>query len=197
MILLVMRYRKPVRFLSSQELDEAAREIVSAVHAPVAAAGGYAMRAYGSDRMTVDFDLVALRMPTGLPKLRPLTFGGYATRTTSGLPVDVIVRDDAFRGLYKDAVRTARTLPGVPVRVVSIGHLIAMKMVAGRAKDDLDLDFLLPRLTSREVAEARAVVVRHLGQYAGKEFDAKLEEARWKMSRDPEDRRRHRYRGKR
>lgn len=189
---------KRVRFLSSRELEDATREMAELSSVPMAIAGGYAMQIYGSDRYTTDLDLLALRAPADLPKLRDLSFGGFATKTSLGTPVDIIVRDDDFKKLYRDAVRTARPAPGLPLRVVSAGHLIAMKMAAGRAKDDLDLDFLLPRMTAKELADAREVVVRHLGgAFAGRKFDARLAEARWRYSRDPNERRRRRHVGKR
>jgi hypothetical protein len=190
------RSREPVRFLSTKELAEAARQIAENTTVPMAIAGGYAMQIYGSDRLTTDLDLVAARMPGKLPKLRPLTFGGYATRAPDGVPVDVIVRDDEFARLYRDALRVARRVRGAPIPVVPLGHLIAMKMLAARPKDDLDLDFILPRMTKSELAEARRTVVRHLGAYAGRELDDRIAEAVWRASRDPEDHRRRRYRGK-
>lgn len=141
------------------------------------------MQAYGSDRFTVDLDVVADSM-LPLPPGEPLTFGGHATHSSpSGLPVDVILRDDAMANLYDEALASAKRIPGIPIRVVRPEHLVAMKMEAGREKDDLDLGYLLLMLDEKDYTAARKVVVKHLGYYAGKELDARLAEAQWKRSR--------------
>jgi hypothetical protein len=186
------------RLLSTEALDDAAREIAKAARdegVPIAAGGGYAMQAYGSDRLTADLDVVALRSIRSLETKRRLAFGGSSSTTQAGVPVDVIVRDDVYARLYRAAVRAAKTIPGVPIRVVPAPYLVAMKMAASRPKDEIDSEFLLGRMSTREIAETRAVLRRYLGIYAAEELDGLVEEARWRRSRsggDARRRRRHR-----
>jgi hypothetical protein len=152
-----------------------------------AAAGGYAMQVYGSDRLTSDLDVVARRFPEGLRRGTALTFGGFATKAPDGTPVDVIVRADGHRALYASAVRAAVRLPGVPIAVVDRAHLAVIKMVAKRGKDLLDLQYLLGTLTPAEQAKGRALVEKYVGAYATDDWDAEVDEAAWraaKLSRD-------------
>ena len=56
--------------------------------------------------------------------------------------VDVFVREPMdFATLWTDAV--VKDLDGVPIRVASIRHLIALKRIAGRRKDLDDIEALL------------------------------------------------------
>ena len=172
------------RFLSSEELDRAAREIVDLARGQqIAAAGGYAMQMYGSDRLTIDLDVLALDPIPTLPELGPLIFdgacGGYQTCAPSGPPVDVIIRTGDFAALYEEALRTAWEHPGAPIRVVCPAYLVAMKMEAGRPKDDLDLMFLLTQASDEERQGIRRIVRRFLGPYGTKDLATRLAEADW------------------
>jgi hypothetical protein len=147
----------------------------------VALAGGYALQQYGSPRLTGDLDVVASGEIGGLPAERQLSFGGYASTTDSGVPVDVILRSDAFADLYEDALIRAEHKPNVG-RVVSLEHLFAMKMVAGRAKDMADLEWIATSGRLNRV-KARDIVLRFLGKFAAQEFDLLMEEIDWQASR--------------
>lgn len=173
------------RFLTSAELDMAAAEVAKiAARRTIAIAGGYAMHLYGSDRLTMDLDVIARAPLPSLQHGNPLSFGGYVTMTPYGFPVDVILRADDFRTLYEDAVRTARWMSNVPIRVVKPEHLAAMKMAAGRPKDDLDLIFLLGRMDPAARARTRRVVRRFLGPYGAKDLELRFAEADWIRARE-------------
>src|SRR5439155_17388344 len=117
---------------------------------PIALVGGFAMRYYGSPRLTDDVDVAAPRVPSFAIGL-PFPKGGVRYWTPKGLEVNVIVRDDASAALYADAVKQAkRTRWGF--RVVTPEHLAAMKLESSRAEPDVgDLKWLVrkPRLVNR------------------------------------------------
>ena len=100
-----------------------------------------------------------------------MSFGGIKTTAKSGAPVDYIVRDDAEADLYDAALDAAETVPGVPVPVVTIPYLGAIKLAAGRGKDVQDLEFLL-RAHPASFKAMRAVVAKYVGDYAVGDLDA-------------------------
>ena len=170
--------------LSSSEMLAGIREfseIAAKDGVDVALCGGAAMHAYGGDRLTSDIDFIASRGMPSLQVCSPLTFGGAACSTPSGIPVDVIVRDDEYADLYAEALAQARAIPGMPVKVVRAGYLVAMKLVAGREKDHLDLHYILTAAIDYKLA--RNIVKKHLGLYAAEELDGMREEARWMKGR--------------
>lgn len=150
------------------------------------------MQVYGSDRLTGDLDVAAARAIRGFPIERSLAFGGSAVTTRAGVPVDIIVRSDVYARLYRAAVRHAKVVRDVPIRVVTAPYLVAMKIAAGRSKDALDAELLLSRMTAKEIEETRLVLRRHLGVYAAEELDGFVEEARWMKRRGGDVRRRRR-----
>lgn len=178
-------FRPAPAMLSSAEMFAGVcefAEIAKADGVTVALCGGAAMHCYGGDRLTSDLDFVAREVPPSLPVESALTFGGAATRTPSGISVDVIVRDDEHEALYLEALGCAITVPGMPVRVVRAEHLAAMKMVAGRDKDQLDLGYLLTAAGFDRVA-ARKIVKKHLGADGVEEFESLCAEADWKAGK--------------
>jgi hypothetical protein len=140
------------------------------------------MQVYGSDRLTGDIDVIATGPISGLPAGRPLLFGGTSTFAPNGVPTDVIVRSDKATKVYRVALTQAKRTPGVPIPVVRPEHLAVMKMIAGRDKDMLDLNYLVMS-GEMDLTEARAVIEEHLGWFAANEFDNFVAEARWKASR--------------
>lgn len=178
--------KMPKRFLSSEELERGAREVVALARGErisVALLGGYAMALYGSDRLTADLDFAASAPLSGFRPEKALGFGGYSSRLPNGTPVDIILRDDEYRGLYEEAIERAECIEGLPV--VSVPYLMAMKMASGRGKDEVDLRWLMATYDEPEILdEARKVIRRHLGIYALKEFDAELSLARWERERE-------------
>jgi predicted HAD superfamily Cof-like phosphohydrolase len=184
---LVTGYKK-AKMASPDELVEAGIEVAAlAKKASVRAAliGGAALQMYGSTRLTVDLD-VAAEDKIGLPRGKVLSFGGEQTCVTleSGVvvPVDLVVRRDEFRTLYEDAIAYATRMPESPLLVARPEHLAAMKMVAGRPKDDLDFAFLVSSGVLDE-KKARRLIKRLLGAYAAIEFDRQVVEARWRAER--------------
>lgn len=174
------------KFLSLEVLDEAAREIALAASdegVRAALIGGYALQLYGSTRLTGDVDVAAAEPIRALPGGKALSFGGYQTEAPSGVPVDLVLRDDDYAPLYAEALERAVEVEGAPMPVATPEHLAAMKMVAGRARDQADLEWLVTSGVA-DVREARRVIKRHLGPYAAGEFDLFVEEARWRAARD-------------
>lgn len=178
--------RTRVRFLNPDDIQEAVREIAeiaSREGIQTALVGGVAMAVYGSDRLTKDVD-VACRdeyLP-GLKKVKDLSFGGISALTPLGHPVDVIVREDAYRALYVAAIEDARD-ESLPLPVVSPEYLAALKMAAARDKDVLDVESLVC-LGVLDLQRTRSIIQRYLGEYASREWDSLVAEANWKKSRE-------------
>lgn len=175
------------RLPSTEELIAIAKIAFSEAdkeEAPYAILGGLAMQLYGSDRLTKDVDLVSDRPidpDKPLMKDRPLSFGGTVFRTPHGIDVDWIVRADEYQDLYEAALNSAEEVEGLPV--ISMEYLAVIKFGAGRPKDYEDLMFLLVH-PDLEFKEARKLVYRFLGgKFAVDQFDAALEEAKWRASR--------------
>lgn len=149
----------------------------------IALAGGVALMFYGSDRFTKDIDIISgFETVPPWPRITPLSFGGYQTTAPSGAPVDVMVRTDDFALLFADALVCAMPVAGCPVLVASREHIAAMKMVAGRKKDEADLEFLILR-GGLDIQRARVVIRRTLGAYAVKEFEQQVAIIQWQGSR--------------
>ena len=177
---------KKTRFLDATEIDRGIAEVLELAGAQgirVALIGGAALQLFGSDRLTKDVDFIADQVVDGLAIEGTLDFGGVKAMTTSGVPVDLVVRDDKYRRLYDAAINHASRVEGVAALVVPPEYLIAMKMVAGRPKDDADLEFLI---AASGVAwdRARAVVEEFLGIYAVDELERYRDEVAWRRSRD-------------
>lgn len=169
------------RFLDPAKIDAAIAEVATLAKQQgvrVALIGGCALQLHGSDRFTADVDFVATEHLTALPVNRTLTFGGAATVTSTGVPVDIVVRDDQYEDLYAAAVDAAERIPNIPVLVVTLPYLGAMKLAAGRGKDMQDLAFILLD-TNVDYVKLRAVVTKHLGPYAADELDAYKRTAAW------------------
>lgn len=148
----------------------------------VALLGGLAMHLYGSDRLTGDVDFVSEGSLSSLPSGPLLSFGGVKTTAPNGVPVDLVVRSDDYAELYGEALDRAQALPEVPWLVVRPEYLAAMKMIAGRPRDENDLAHLI--LSGHlDLALAKAVIRRHLGPYAVTEFERTVEEVKWMASR--------------
>lgn len=174
-------YRK--KLLSVEVLTKAARQVAQAARArgePVALVGGLAMISYGSDRLTADLDVIA-NTTLGFAEQKPLSFGGIKT-DVAGVPTDIIVRVGEHAELYEEALRYARDGDIDGPKIVGPEYLVAMKMVAGRDKDDLDLMFLLIEEVV-DIPKTRRILKRLLGIYAVQVFDSLVEEAAWKRSK--------------
>src|SRR5262249_13918356 len=110
-----------------------------------------------------------LRPIPGLTGKR-LTFGGVGTKV-KGVPVDVIVRDDKYAALYEEAILASRN------GVVTPPYLAAMKMAAGRPKDESDLIYLISNGQLGDFKATERIIRKHLGPYAVDSFEGYAFEA--------------------
>jgi predicted nucleotidyltransferase len=190
------------------DLTDATAQAVAlskAVGEPTTICGALAMAAHGYRRETSDVDIV-LPVVIGTPSgdaveaaaaLQGLTvrakhgFGGLDLRS-GGVRIDVLTLDKDVPGLIPDAVaeavasdRRAKVF-GYEVYVVSVSHLITMKLIAERKKDIADIvELIKVRVESGEWDEdyrqARRVVEQFLGRYAVRVLDRLVESARQEL----------------
>jgi hypothetical protein len=174
---------------SPERLDEATAqltELAEKAGVKIALCGGLAMQSYGSERLTKDVDLVApnVAWASSLPVVRQLTFGGVQMTAPNGVPVNLIVRVDEFRGLYDSALQNGVSREGVACLVIAPEHLAAMKLAARRPRDTLDLHWLISS-KSIDVEATRNLVHRYLGgQFAAQEFEREVELALFEAERE-------------
>jgi hypothetical protein len=173
------------KFLAPEVLDEAAEEFFElarrdGIH--TALVGGRAFQLYGSDRLTGDIDIASYSAFGDLPEESLLRIGGFKTHASNGTPADIIIRDDDYAALFEASIDDCVKLDNYPWPVASPEYLAAMKMVAGRGKDTVDLEWLI---LSGELDNnrARKIIGKYLGPYAAKEFDRLVDETEWKASR--------------
>lgn len=130
-----------------------------------ALAGGIAMHIYGFTRATTDVDMLAQAI-LPLESHGELNFGGESYRVKVGkrtVSVDVIVRNDELKKIYETALAGALETDS-HLRIISAEWLVVMKHYAGRAKDKLDLIWLL----QQEGLVGRKLVERNLIKAVGK-----------------------------
>ncbi len=139
---------------------EAAAKVADENGISCALAGGIAMHIYGFTRATTDVDMVA---QTILPieSKKDLSFGGRSYRIKVGkrtVTVDVIVRNDELASIYQTALKQALDTD-IAVKIISPEWMAIMKHFAGRAKDKLDLIWLLQQegLVDRKVVEKNLI----------------------------------------
>jgi hypothetical protein len=154
--------------------------------------GGLALDAWGIARATKDADFAvpvgvaeqaadALRGPS--TEVRPLRIGGVGLRDSKrALRIDLIDLRFHFAPLFRDAIAEARQsgrkarVSGHDVSLVSLEFLLAMKLVSGEPKDEIDARRILQR-QELEYAGARQIVERHLGAASANRLDALAREA--------------------
>ncbi|HMQ03617.1 MAG TPA: hypothetical protein PKD26_06860 [Pyrinomonadaceae bacterium] len=123
---------------------EIASDLAEANGIVCALAGGIAMHIYGFTRATTDVDLIASeKLP--LTSKKKLTFGGESYRIKVGkreVQVDAIVRNDELTAIYQAALADALETDA-NVKIISPEWMAILKHLAGRAKDKLDLIWLL------------------------------------------------------
>ena len=186
----------------------AAAAVLEKHGADFALIGGLALDAWGIPRATKDADFAvpvgvaeraaeALRGPS--TEVRPLRIGGVGLRDgPRGLSIDLVDRRFHFAALFRDAIQEAREsgrkarVGGQVVSLVSLEFLLAMKLVSGEPKDEIDARRVLQREELRYVA-ARDIVERHLGAASANRLDALAREtgrpevARGRLYRNGED----------
>jgi hypothetical protein len=170
----------------------AAVDVLSADGSPFALIGGLALEAWGIPRATKDVDFAVLvgaaepaaeKLVRESSELRLLRIGGVAVRDeTRSLRVDFIDRRFHLAGLFRHAIEEAaaarRTTAVGELRVplVSLEHLLAMKLASGEPKDDADVRRIL-RLEALDYVKARALVDEHLGFATANRLDTMAREA--------------------
>jgi len=123
----------------------------------IALAGGIAMHIYGFTRATTDVDMLAQAV-LPLKSQSVLTIGGenyhvkVSERTVS---VDVIVRNDELTNIYQTALNQANETD-IGIKIISPEWLVVMKYFSARAKDKIDLIWLLQEegLVDRKLIES-------------------------------------------
>jgi len=154
--------------------------------------GGLALDAWGIPRATKDADFA---VPVGVAEkaadmlrgpateVRPLRIGGVGVRDSErGLRIDLVDRRFHFAKLFGEAIEEAqasgrKARVGVHVvNLVSLEFLLAMKLVSGKPKDEIDARRILQREELR-YTEARDIVERHLGTASANRLDALAREA--------------------
>ncbi len=125
-----------------------------------ALAGGIAMHIYGFTRATTDVDILA-KSTLPLESHGELNFGGESYRVKVGkrtVTVDVIVRNDELKKLYETALAGALETDS-SLKIISAEWLVVMKHFAARAKDKLDVIWLLQQdgLVDRKLIEKNLV----------------------------------------
>ena len=128
--------------------------------------GGLAMNLYGSDRLTKDIDVIA-------DKLLPIEHSQIVGKLKQGgerfnaetdktvVSVDWIIRNDVFKSMFNEALKSAVRINEVPV--LTPEWLVILKFIAGRFKDQEDAVFLL----SRSGLVNRKLIKNHIIETAG------------------------------
>ena len=89
---------------------------------------------------------------------------------------------DEYADLYRSAIYDSINMD-LPVKVVTPEHLAALKMAAGRGKDDLDLEKLI-ELDALDLPKTRKIIGTYLGKYAAHKFDSIVDKIKWRRSRE-------------
>jgi len=170
--------------VSPEDLQQAAIQLTRLAEEQgvrAAVAGGFAGLLLGVVRGTGDLDMTADGLLAGgVEKRSPLTFGGESIVAPNGVPTDWILRADDVRELYEEALALAEET-GLGYRRVRPEHWIAMKLFAGRERDEEDIIALarLETFTDALAERAKALAYKHLGgQFAIESLESLLEQAK-------------------
>lgn len=160
-------------------LDDVLRRLagdLEAMQVRWALVGGLAVSARAEPRTTRDVDVVVA--VAGDPEAEAVVLGlrqrGYrdagqmlehavtgrlATMRMTGpvadAVVDLIFASTGIEPEIATAATAVEVLPGVTLRVASVPHLLAMKVLAGRLQDDADAASLLGQATAADLDAAR------------------------------------------
>ncbi|MGI9056614.1 MAG: hypothetical protein ACR2F2_12530 [Pyrinomonadaceae bacterium] len=122
---------------------EEIKKIAERENIEFAIAGGLAMHLYGFERATKDVDFLSnRRLPLNVK--RHLSFGGERYEIEiSGEKIDVdwIIRRDVYKEFYQKALAEAIVVEGL--KILTPEWLVILKYIAGRAKDEIDMLWLL------------------------------------------------------
>lgn len=149
---------------------EKIKEIADRENVGFAIAGGLAMHLYGFERATKDVDFVAeKRLPMEVK--RYLSFGGERYEIEVGgekIDVDWIMRRDNYKDFYKQALADAAELKSW--KILTPEWLVILKYIAGRAKDRLDLLWLLQQKTLVKRKKVKQNIVKVIGELGATGF---------------------------
>ncbi len=152
------------------QVAEKIKEITDRENITFAIAGGLAMHLYGFERATKDVDFVAeKRLP--LKVVRYLSFGGERYEIEiSGEKIDVdwIVRRDNYKEFYKQAL--ADVVEFKDWKILTPEWLVILKYIAGRAKDRLDLLWLLQQKSLVKRKKVKENIVKVMGELGATGF---------------------------
>jgi hypothetical protein len=164
----------------------AAADALEALGADYALIGGLALDAWGIPRATKDADFAvpigsaepaADRIKDAEGQVRPLRIGGVGVRNEAAqIRIDLIDRRFYYGRLYQEAIAEAKAsgrrvqVGDRSVPLVSLEHLLAMKLVSGEPKDDVDARRILD-LRALDYRRARAIVEQHLGHATANRLD--------------------------
>lgn len=130
------------------EVGIEAAEMVTSVanenNIAIALAGGIAMHIYGFTRATTDVDMLAQAVLPFESKSK-LSFGGenYQINVSERIvSVNVIVRNDELAKIYETALSQSNETD-IGIKIISPEWLVVMKYFSARAKDKIDLIWLL------------------------------------------------------
>jgi hypothetical protein len=161
-------------------------EALASIGADYAMIGGLALDAWGISRATKDVDFavhigVAEKLsPYFLAagaEVRPLRIGGLGVRIEKpSIRIDLIDRRFYFAPLFVEAIKEASQSKRVvqsaerEVPLVSLEYLLAMKLVSGEPKDDIDARRILA-LEALNYQKAKAIIEQHLGNATANRLD--------------------------
>ncbi|MBI2378652.1 MAG: hypothetical protein HYV07_31940, partial [Deltaproteobacteria bacterium] len=174
---------RPFDPIPSVEVAVAALEGLTA---PYALIGGIALDAWGMSRATKD---IGFAVPVGTAEAaastikvegvqtRPLRIGGVGLRgSVLDLHIDLIDRRFQYGALVREAIEEAvgsrrrARIGRHEVPLVSLEFLLAMKMVSGEDKDDIDAQRILQR-EELDYRLATEIIEKHLGHASRNRLD--------------------------
>jgi len=123
--------------------------------------------------LTADIDKIEKALKNNGLDVYQLPIGGVAVRETEFVADFIDRRLDDLDRLFREAIAYARRdvkILGEIVPVVSLNHLITMKLVSGEPKDDLDVKSLL-MVKDINYDDLRPLVKRHLGAATANRLD--------------------------
>jgi hypothetical protein len=189
-------------------LERALRQIVAdlnVVKARWALVGGLAVSARTIPRFTKDLDFAVAVASDAEAEDVVHRLGSHGYKPIEILEQDYVERLSGVRlahsgsdvvvdllfassGIENEVVASAdhlEVLPRLTAPVATTGHLIALKVLAGRSQDLTDLGYLIPAASSSELHAARAAVklIQERGFNRGQDVVADLETLIGEMGR--------------
>jgi hypothetical protein len=159
---------KPINYEDGLLAAKYVADLAKDAKSKVAICGGLALHIYGFTRATKDIDLLGEKS-LNIKQKRKLNFGGYAYVVKIGektIEVDLIIRDDEVRDLYKQALDTAVVNKEIGIRVITPEYLTILKYLAGRGKDQIDLMWLLREGGLVDRNKVNSIIKKNMGKHS-------------------------------